>query len=101
MSSRSTHFSFEEITRAKLARKQRRAQQQKETMQKRAKLRKLILDSSVGDGVDERGSGSVREKIVQLVAKSGTDGVPCGQLPARYCSPAIAIEYVLVMGESV
>ena len=86
MASRSTHFSFEEVTRAKLIRKQRLVEQQKETIRNRAKLRKLILDSSVGDGVDECGRGSVREKIVQLLEKSGTEGIPCAQLPARYYS---------------
>jgi hypothetical protein len=100
VASRSTHFSFEEVTRAKLIRKQRLIEQQKETIRNRAKLRKLILDSSVGDGVDECGRGSVREKIVQLLEKSGTEGIPCAQLPARYysyCLPIIVIEYVLVI----
>ena len=83
MASRSTHFSFEVVTRAKLIRKQRLVEQQKETIRNRAKLRKLILDSS---GVDECGRGSVREKIVQLLEKSGTEGIPCAQLPARYYS---------------
>lgn len=100
VASRSTQFSFEEVVRLRMIRKQKLLENKNAAIKKQEQLLEIIRDRSGDDGesvshdfgnsssssfVSNVSSGSVvREKIVQLIEKSGAEGLPCAYLPARY-----------------